>query len=722
MNLAEFIIGVESFNANIDIPLIRKGYEFSAKAHSGQYRESRKPYLEHCLEVAFILAEQHLDSATIAAGLLHDVVEDTDVTIERVREEFDDEIAELVDGVTKIGELKFKSLEEEQVEYFRKMLLSMAKDIRVIIIKLADRLHNMRTLDSLDKNKQRKIAQETREVYAPLAHRFGMARIKWELEDLSLKYLDSEAYDELVRKISARREDREAYIREITEPLKRELDEAGIEAEITGRAKHFDSIYRKMKKRQKPFEEIYDLFAIRIIVDSEGECYHTLGMVHTLWMPVADRFRDYIALPKSNMYQSLHTTVIGPRGKMVEIQIRTHQMHRTADYGIAAHWLYKEGRREPDESDKQMTWLREVLEWQKDLTNPSEFLEYLKIDLFRDDIFVFTPKGELRQLPKGSTPLDFAYAVHSEVGHHCMGARVDGKMVPLNTILSSGQEVEVITSAHQSPSQDWLKIVKTPRARSKIRHWLRQKRYEESVNLGKEIFERELQKRHLKPPPEQELSDLGMGLNFHDSEAMFFALGNGNVSMKHILTKLTPPEKQKEVKPSIIGKFVDKARGGTKGIRVGGMGNMMFRFAGCCQPVPGERIVGFVTRGRGVSIHRSDCPNALQMMMEDERKVEVRWNVGKDQSFMVKLEVLVEDRKNMLRDITQAISDADTNVRGAEIKGEEITSTGSFIIEVKNINHLNRTLKKIKKVKGVIQIERSKGIERVEETQKDEIK
>ena len=722
MNLAEFIIGVESFNANIDIPLIRKGYEFSAKAHSGQYRESRKPYLEHCLEVAFILAEQHLDSATIAAGLLHDVVEDTDVTIEKIREEFDDEIAELVDGVTKIGELKFKSLEEEQVEYFRKMLLSMAKDIRVIIIKLADRLHNMRTLDSLDKNKQRKIAQETREVYAPLAHRFGMARIKWELEDLSLKYLDSEAYDELVRKISARREDREAYIREITEPLKRELDEAGIEAEITGRAKHFDSIYRKMKKRQKPFEEIYDLFAIRIIVDSEGECYHALGIVHTLWMPVADRFRDYIALPKSNMYQSLHTTVIGPRGKMVEIQIRTHQMHRTADYGIAAHWLYKEGRREPDESDKQMTWLREVLEWQKDLTNPSEFLEYLKIDLFRDDIFVFTPKGELRQLPKGSTPLDFAYAVHSEVGHHCMGARVDGKMVPLNTILSSGQEVEVITSAHQSPSQDWLKIVKTPRARSKIRHWLRQKRYEESVNLGKEILERELKKQHQKFPSDSELSDLAMGLNFCDSEAMFFALGNGNVSMKHILTKLTPPEKQKEVKPSIIGKFVDKARGGTKGIRVGGMGNMMFRFAGCCQPVPGEGIVGFVTRGRGVSIHRSDCPNALQMMMEDERKVEVRWDVGKDQSFMVKLEVLVEDRKNMLRDITQAISDADTNVRGAEIKGEEITSTGSFIIEVKNINHLNRTLKKIKKVKGVIQIERSKGIERVEETQKDEIK
>jgi guanosine-3',5'-bis(diphosphate) 3'-pyrophosphohydrolase len=721
VNLAEFIIGVESFNANIDIPLIRKAYEFSAKAHSGQFRESKKPYLEHCLEVVFILAEQHLDSATIAAGLLHDVVEDTDVTIEQVKEQFGEEIASLVDGVTKIGELKFKSLEEEQVEYFRKMLLSMAKDIRVIIIKLADRLHNMRTLDSLDREKQKRIAAETREVYAPLAHRFGMAKIKWELEDLSLKYLDPEAYKELVHKVNERIEDREAYIREITEPLERELAKAGIKAEIAGRPKHFDSIYRKMKKRQKPFEEIFDLFAIRIIVDSEGECYHTLGIVHTLWMPVADRFRDYIALPKSNMYQSLHTTVIGPRGKMVEIQIRTHQMHRTAEYGIAAHWLYKEGRRELGESDKQMTWLREVLEWQKDLTNPSEFLEYLKIDLFRDDIFVFTPKGELKQLPKGSTPLDFAYAVHSEIGSHCIGAKVDGRMVPLNTVLSSGQEVEVVTSAHQNPSQDWLKIVKTPKARSKIKHWLRQKGYEESVNLGKEIFERELKKHSLKPPSEQELSDLAMGLNFRGSEAMFFGLGNGSVSLPHILSKLLPPEKQKEAKPSIIKKFVDKARGGAKGIRVGEMGNLMFRFAQCCQPVPGEDIVGFVTRGRGVSIHRSDCPNALQMLSEDERKMEVEWDVGKDQSFMVKLDVLVEDRKNILRDITQAIADTDTNVRGAEIKGGETTAVGSFIIEVKNIDHLNKTLKKIKKVKGVIRVERSKGAERMEETPKDAV-
>ena len=711
MNLAEFIIGVESFNADIDILLIKKAYEFSDRAHAGQYRESKDPYLEHCLQVAFILAEQHLDSATITAGLLHDVVEDTQVTLPQVREEFGEEIANLVDGVTKIGELKFKSAEEEQAEYFRKMLLSMAQDIRVIIIKLADRLHNMRTLDSLDKQKQKRIAQETREVYAPLAHRFGMARIKWELEDWSLKYLDPEVYDELVRKVNERREDREAYIQEITEPLKKELKKAGINAEITGRPKHFHSIYRKMQKRQKPFEEIYDLFAIRITVDTIAECYHALGIVHALWMPVADRIHDYIRLPKSNMYQSLHTTVIGPRGKMVEIQIRTHQMHRTAEYGIAAHWLYKEGRKKLDESDKQMVWLREVLEWQKDLTNPSEFLEYLKIDLFHDDVFVFTPKGELKQLPKGSTPLDFAYAIHSDVGQHCTGAKINGKMVPLSTLLSSGDEVEIVTSPHHMPSQDWLKIVKTSKARSKIKHWLKQKGYEQSLNLGKQIFEKEVKKHNLKSLSEQELSDLAMSLNFKDSEAMFYALGGGNVSTAHIFSKLIPPEEKEKPEPSIIKRFVDKARGGARGIKVGGMGNMMFRFAQCCQPVPGEEIVGFVTRGRGISIHRADCSNALQIGIENERKVGVEWDVDKDQSFMVKLEVLVQDRKNILKDITEAIADADTNIRGAEIKGGESMASGSFVIEVKNLSHLNKTLKRIAKVKGVIQVERAKGME-----------
>ena len=720
MNLAEFIIKVESFNANVNIPLIRKAYEFSDKIHRGQFRQSGVPYVEHCLEVAFILAEQHLDSTTIAAGLIHDVVEDTEATLAQLREEFGDEIADLVDGVTKISELEFKSQEEEQAEYFRKLLLSMAKDIRVIVIKLADRLHNMRTLDFLSPEKQKRIAQETKDIYAPLAHRFGMARIKWELEDLSLKYLEPEVYNELLKKVEEKREDREAYIKEIAQPLQKELEKAGITVEITGRPKHFDSINHKMKRRNKPFEEIYDLFAVRVIVNTEAECYHVLGIVHTLWKPVADRFHDYIALPKSNMYQSLHTTVIGPRGRMVEIQIRTHDMHHTAEYGIAAHWLYKEGKKSLDETDKQMIWLREVLEWQKDLTNPREFLEYLKIDLFQDDIFIFTPRGELRQLPRGSTPLDFAYAIHSDVGDHCIGARINGRMVPLSTALNSGEEVEIITSPHQAPSQDWIKIVKTARARSRIKRWFKQKGFEGSLALGKEIFEKELKKHQLKPFSEEEITDLAMSYNYSNLSAMYYALGNGDISISHLFGKLIPEEKQ--TKESIVGKFVEKTRGISRGIRVQGEGNMMFRFAQCCQPLPGEKIVGFITRGRGVSIHRADCVNALQMASNIERQVEVEWDVGKDQSFMVRLELIVENRKNIFRDITEAIAQADANVKGAEIKSEETVALGNFIIEIKNLDHLNRTIKQIKKVKGVIAVKRAEGIDFAHEQKEGEVR
>ncbi len=709
MNLAEFIIKVESFNANVDIALVRRAYEFSDRIHKGQLRESGVPYVEHCLEVAFILAEQHMDSTTIAAGLIHDVVEDTEATLTQIKGEFGEEIADLVDGVTKISELEFKSQEQEQAEYFRKLLLSMARDIRVIVIKLADRLHNMRTLDWLDAERRKKIAQETKDIYAPLAHRFGMARIRWELEDLSLRYLQPATYEELVTKVEEKREDRESYIQEITEPLQGELGKAGIKPRITGRPKHFHSIYRKMEIRNKPFEEIYDLFAIRVIVDTEAECYHVLGIVHTLWKPVEDRFHDYIALPKSNMYQSLHTTVIGPRGRMVEIQIRTHDMHHTAEYGIAAHWLYKEGKKKLDDSDKQMIWLREVLEWQKDLTSPKEFLEYLKIDLFHDDIFVFTPKGELKQLPRGSTPLDFAYAIHSDVGDHCTGAKVNGKIVPLSTILDSGKEVDIMTSVHQNPSQDWLKIVKTAKARNKVKQWLKQKNFEQSLSLGKEIFEKELRRHRLGPISEQELTDLAMSLGYSGLNAMYYALGSGGVPIKQIISKLLPQEK--EVKESIIEKFAQKARGVGREVRVQGEENMMFRFARCCQPLPGERIVGFITRGRGVSIHRSDCVNALQMMGDAERQVEVKWDVGKEQSFVVRLELLLEDRKNMLRDITQAIADADVNVRGAEIKSAETMAVGNFVVEIKNLSHLNRTIKKIRKVKGVIAVRRTEGVD-----------
>lgn len=710
MNLAEFVIRIESFNANVNIPLLRKAYEFSDRAHQGQFRESGDPYVQHCLEVAFILAEQHLDTATITAGMIHDVIEETSITLEEIKKEFGEEIAMLADGVTKIGEFDFKSTEEEQAENYRKLLLSMAKDIRVIIIKLADRLHNMRTLSALHREKQLKIAQETKEVYAPLAHRFGMAMIKAELEDLSFKYLEPEAYADLLQNITERKEIREEYIQEVVIPLKEELKKSEIKAEITGRTKHLSSIYRKVKEQHKPLEEIYDLFAIRVIVSTVGECYQALGIIHSLWTPVAERFRDYIATPKRNMYQSLHTTVIGSRGRTVEIQIRTHHMHHTAEYGIAAHWLYKEGKKELDESDKQMIWLREVLEWQRELSNPREFLEYLKIDLFPDDVFVFTPLGELKQLPRGSTPLDFAYAVHTEVGQHCTGARVNGRMVPLNTVLSSGDKIEIITSPHQLPSQDWLKIVKTTKARSKIRHYIKQKEYEESLSLGKVILEKELRRHHHKLLGEPELTDISSKLNLSSSEALYSALGKGNLSVKQVLQEIIPEEEPSETREGFIQKFVEKARKGT-GIKIQGMDNLMFRFAQCCQPIPGERVVGFVTRGRGVSVHRADCVNALQMMLDSNRKVEVEWDVDKNQSFLVKLEILLEDRKNMLRDITEAIADVDTNIRGAEIKPGQAATVGTFLIEVKNLRHLNRAIKRIKRVKGVIEVERAKGVE-----------
>jgi GTP diphosphokinase / guanosine-3',5'-bis(diphosphate) 3'-diphosphatase len=704
MNLAEFIIAVESYNANIDIPLVRKAYEFSDRVHAGQYRESGDPFVEHCLNVAFILAELHMDSATIAAGLMHDAVEDAGATVDQIKSDFGEEIAQLVDGLTKMSVLHFKSAAEHQVEYFRKMLLSMAKDIRVIVIKLADRLHNMRTLEHLPEEKRHRIALETKEIYAPLAHRFGMAKVKLELEDLSFKYLNYKEYADIERKLTESQGEREAYIKDLTIPLKTALEGAGLKVEITGRGKHIYSIYRKIVNRGVPFDQIYDLLAVRVVVESVTECYHALGIIHTMWAPVPDRFHDYIANPKSNMYRSLHTTVIGPRGRMVEIQIRTHAMHYTAEYGIAAHWLYKEGKKTHGELDRQMAWLREILEWQREMTNPEEFMEYLKVDLFQEDIFVYTPAGELKQLPRGSTPLDFAFAVHSDVGFHCVGAKVKGKFVPLNTKLESGDEIEIKTSPHQAPSQDWLKIVKTTRAKTKIKHWLNQKGFEQSIELGKEMLERELKKRRITYPGDSEISDLAAMNGYISSDQMLSAIGAGTASLQTIINKIAPQPERPE--PSGLKKFIDQARGTTKGIKVAGLGNLMYRFASCCQPVPGEKIVGFVTRGRGLSIHRADCQNAAAMFDEPERRVEVEWDVDKGQSFMIRLYALVEDRKNLLKDITEAVADADINVRGGEITVGQSPAVAHFIVEIQNLNQLSKAIAKIRKVKGVLSIER----------------
>jgi GTP diphosphokinase / guanosine-3',5'-bis(diphosphate) 3'-diphosphatase len=709
MNLAEFIINVEAMNANIAIPIVRKAFVFSNNAHKGQKRKSGEPYIEHSLNVAFILAEQHLDGDTVAAGLLHDVVEDCQVKIEDIAKEFSPEIAQLVDGVTKIGVYRFRSKEEDQADYFRKMLISMSRDIRVIMIKLADRLHNMRTLEYLEKDRQVEIATETRDIYAPLAHRFGMAKIKWELEDLSLKYVKPDVYHYLMERIDLTRTQREEYIKDIAEILSKALQTDGLVVEVTGRAKHFDSIYRKMLKRGKPFEEIYDLIAMRVVTRSIKDCYHALGVIHNLWTPVSDRFHDYIATPKQNMYQSLHTTVVGPDGRMVEIQIRTQAMHYVAEFGIAAHWLYKEGKHTLAESDRQLSWLREVLDWQKDMTNPAEFMEYLKTDLFHDEVFVFTPNGELKHLPQGATALDFAFAVHTDVGTHCSGTKINGRLVPFDTPLKSGDEVAVMTSPHCEPALDWLKTCKTTSARSKIKKYLKQKNFDEALALGKQMFENALKKKAVKAPSDDVILDAAMALSFTSLDQMYASLGSGNVSIATIMSKIYPPEAEAPEEKSILKKFVDRARGG-KGIKVEGLSNMMFRFARCCQPVPGEKIIGFITRGRGITIHRQDCVNAIIAAQEPERRVEVSWDVGPGLGFLVRIMVVLEYRKNILYDITEVISNTDAEVRGAELKSGEAASVAHFVVEIKNISHLNRVIENIrKKIKGVIKIDRALG-------------
>jgi guanosine-3',5'-bis(diphosphate) 3'-pyrophosphohydrolase len=706
MNLAEFIIKVESFNANVNIPLLRRAFEFSTSAHANQLRESGGPYMEHCLGVGLILAELHLDSATIAAGLMHDVVEDTGISLERIKEEFNEEIASLIDGMTKLGTVEFKSREEQQVEYFRKMLLSMARDIRVILIKLADRLNNMRTLAPLEPQKRVRIAEETRDVYAPLAHRFGINKLKTELEDLSLKYLEPKVYRELAKKIELTKEEREAYIESIVIPIRKALSKAGIKAEVYGRAKHIDSIYRKMRIRGVPFEKIADLLAVRILVRSKAECYHALGIVHEYWPSVREKFADYIANPKPNNYQSLHTAILGPEGKMVEIQIRTHEMHRVAENGIAAHWLYKEGRHQLDKSDRQMLWLRDLLDWQQDLTNPSELLEYLRIDLFADDIYVYTPQGEIKHYPAGATPLDFAFSIHTEVGLHCSGAKINGRISPLSTKLRSGDEVEIITNPHRHPSHDWLNVAVTSQARAKIRRWLKQSGFDEAVALGKEMLERELKKIRMKLPSEDDLLEACEALSFANVEALFYAVGNGVISTQNVVQKILPEEEPD--KTPVVEKVLDRVRA-QRGVQIEGIDNMLFRFAGCCQPIPGEAIVGYITRGRGVTIHRSDCPTAQKFLKSQERVIPVSWTASGDQTFIVRLEIEVQSRKNIIVDITDSIADSNTNVIGADINIKDTSSVGYIIVEVKNMTQLERVLRRIRKVRGVISVRRAYG-------------
>jgi GTP diphosphokinase / guanosine-3',5'-bis(diphosphate) 3'-diphosphatase len=692
----------------LDLELLSRAYATSARAHSGQKRKSGEDFLSHSVAVATILAEQQMDSTTIAAALLHDVVEDSDIPLEQIRRDFGNEVADLVDGLTKLSGLTFRSAEEAAAENYRKLLLSIAKDARVIIIKLADRLHNMRTLEHLSEEKRRRIALETQEIYAPLAHRFGMAGIKAELEDLAFSFLEPEEYRVLRKKIQARRTERDQTIERLRAPLAEELKRAGLaDFEITGRPKNLWSIHKKMKRREKPFEEIYDLLAMRVLVNSVADCYHALGVIHHQWTPLQERIKDYIASPKSNGYQSLHTTVFGPGGQLYEIQIRTRDMHRTAEYGIAAHWLFKEGKG-PDELDRHLAWFRQLLELQQDAHSPEEFLEFLKVDLYQDEIFVFTPLGDVKRLPKEATPIDFAFAVHTEVGYRCHGARVNGRIAPLHRPLKNGDSVEVLTSPQARPSRDWLAHVHTGRARHKIRQWIRSEEQTRSVALGREILDREVRRRRLTPPDAEQLARAAVALSVGSTEQLEAVLGRGDVALGLVMRALYPDlpvEDLQAPKPTAFGRVIQRLRLG-RGIRIQGVDGLMVRYAQCCQPVPGDPVVGYVTQGRGISIHRSDCPNLLPLSGEAERRVEIDWQESEGETFVVRLVIAGEDRRGLYADICEAVSQSGTNIRHAELSSRDSAVYGHLLVEVENHTHLNKVLRAVRRVKGVTEIAR----------------
>jgi guanosine-3',5'-bis(diphosphate) 3'-pyrophosphohydrolase len=691
----------------LDLELIERALRFSASAHRGQKRMSGEDFVSHSIGVALILAEQLLDSTTIAAALLHDVVEDSDVRTEDIAKEFGSEIAGIVDGLTKISSLTFRSSAEEQVENYRKLLLSIAKDARVIIIKLGDRLHNMRTLEHLSPERRSRIALETREIYAPLAHRFGMAGMKAELEDLAFKFLESDEYRELVNQVASKRAQREQTILKLRTPLEYELKRAGIDwYEVTGRPKHLWSIFQKMRKRNKGFEEIYDLMAIRVIVRSVPECYHVLGIIHHNWTPIQERIKDYIASPKSNAYQSLHTTIFGPGGQLFEVQIRTQEMHRTAEFGIAAHWLYKRDGK-PDELDQHLGWFRQLLELQQDTHSPEEFLEFLKIDLYQDEIFIFTPQGDVKRLPKGSTPIDFAFHVHTEVGLKCQGAKINGRIAPLHRELKSGDTVEILTGAGAKPSRDWLSHVRTARARQKIKQWVNHEEETISLALGKEILVREVRRRRLDNPDDTRLARAADTLSLADGRGLEIAVGRGDVNIGQVIKALYPElntDEIQEPKPTVFGRVIDRIRLG-RGIKIQGVDGLMVRYAQCCQPVPGDSVVGYVTQGRGISIHRSDCPNLLTLAAE-ERRVDIDWQETAGEAFAVRLAITGEDRRGLYADIMEAVSQTGTNIRGADLHTKDGSVFGTIFVEVDNLPHLGKVMKAVRKVKGVTDIER----------------
>ncbi len=711
IRLNDIVDQVLAYHPEADIGLIEKAYVYSAKAHAGQIRLSGEPYLMHPLEVAGILAKMKLDVFSIVSALLHDTLEDTDTNVEDLSRLFGTEVSQIVDGVTKIGRFEFGSYEERQAENMRKMILAMANDIRVILIKLADRLHNMRTLDYHAPGKQRLIAQETLDLYAPLAGRLGIDWIRTELEDLAFSYLDQDVYDKIVHGLKQNEEERERYINEVKRIIQEKLAEFGLQGKVSGRPKHIFSIYKKMVSQNLDLEHIYDIIAFRIILDNIRECYEALGVIHSLWKPIPGRFKDYIGMPKANMYQALHTTVIGPYGERVEIQIRSEKMHRIANEGIAAHWVYKEGKSVPESDSKRFSWLRQLLEWQQDLKDPQEFLESVRVDLFPDEVYVFTPNGEVKAFPSGSTPIDFAYSIHTEVGNQCTGAKVNGKLVPLKYELRNGDIVEIITSAKHVPSKDWLKIVKTSRARTRIRHWIKTEERQRSIALGREICEREFRKHGLnfaKYLNTEELWRVTQAFSLQKVDDLLANIGYGKISALQAIGKLTsllkPEEKLDEV---LIEKVERKDRPTQRGgVRVKGAADIMVRFAKCCNPLPGEQISGYITRGRGVSVHRADCPSLLNSGFE--RRIEVEWERAAEELHPVGLAVICANVKGMLAAISGTLSNQDINILQANVRTRvDNRAECKFVLEVTDTDHLKRAMAAVRKIKDVIDVQRS---------------
>jgi guanosine-3',5'-bis(diphosphate) 3'-pyrophosphohydrolase len=711
--LDQILSEVAGYYPSADLPLVRRAYQFAAQAHDGQTRKSGDPYVTHPLAVAQIIAELKLDVASVCAGLLHDCVEDTSATIDQLGEMFGKEIAFLVDGVTKLGKLPYSTREEQQAENFRKMLLAMARDIRVILVKLCDRLDNMRSLHHLPPEKQERIAGETMQIYAPLANRLGIQWVKVELEDLAFKYSYPGEYEQLAADVAKTRAERLEYIHHVEKLIQKEMTDNGVPCEVLGRAKHLWSIYQKMKRTQRPFEDIHDAIGFRVITDSQMHCYHALGVAHQTWTPIPGRFKDYIALPKPNLYQSLHTAVIGPKGERIEVQIRTREMNLVAEHGIAAHWKYKEGgSSQSTVDDKKFAWLRQLMESQKELRDPTEFLESVKIDLFGDEVYVFTPGGDVKALPKGSCPIDFAYAVHSSIGDHCSGARVNGMIVPLRYQLRNGDTIEIITSPNQKPNKDWLKLVKTARARTKIRWLLRQEHRDKAVVLGTDLVDKALRKHNTTlSRAEKQLQAAARELRCVTVDELIIQVGYGKITAQQVLEKALPelkkidePEKKAESMLKTLLRKVTR-RTSSSGIKVAGEEDILVRFAKCCSPLPGDPIVGFITRGRGVTVHRRDCDKGLDL--DPERRIDVEWDGNGKTQHEVAIQILCADKPGLLAHISQSFTDQGVNISQAHCRAtEDGRAVNTFHASVRDLDQLKTVIRSLSRIKGVYSVDR----------------